>query len=77
MIENQIVEIVDKTGKPRSDEDLQEAIDTVRTIMVQQPLVLPLFTIHAMDIMECLLELQAYRKLIAEIKLRKEKENGV
>ncbi len=54
--------MVDMTGKPRSDEELQEAIDCVKTIMVKHPTVLPLFTVHAMLIKNCLEELQERRK---------------
>jgi len=70
------MEMIDESGKPRSDEDLQQAIDAVGQIMVKQPLVLPLFTVHAGIIRDCLLELQIYRKLIAEAK-KKRDETGV
>ena len=53
--------MVDKTGEPRSDEELQEAIDCVKTIMVKHSTVLPLFTVHALLILDCLRELQARR----------------
>lgn len=54
--------MVDRTGEPRSDEDLQDAIDAVNTIMVKHALALPLFTVHAMTIRNCLLELQLRRR---------------
>ena len=54
--------IVDKTGQPRSDRELQEAIDCVKELMIKQPLVLPLFTVHAGIIHDCLLELQKRRQ---------------
>lgn len=60
--------IIDKTGEPRSDEDLLGAIGAVNSIMVNQPTVLPLFTIHAGTIRDCLLELQAFRRIIAKAK---------
>ncbi len=59
------MEIVNKIGQPRSDKELQEAIDCVNEILIKHALVLPcryypLFTVHA-----CLLELQNLRKLLA------------
>ena len=60
------MEMIDMTGQPRSDEELQEAIDCVRTIMVKHSTVLPLFTVHALLILNCLQELQNLRKLLAE-----------
>lgn len=53
--------MIDMTGQPRSDEELQEAIDCISTIMVKQPLVLPFLTIHAGTIRNCLMELQQRR----------------
>lgn len=61
-----MVGMVDKTGQPRSDEELQEAIDCVKTIMVKQPTVLPFFTVHALTILNCLQELQNFRRLLEE-----------
>lgn len=57
-----MVSMVDKTGEPRSDEELQEAIDCITTIMVKHPTVLPLLTVHALTIRDCLLELQLRRR---------------
>lgn len=73
------MEIIDKSGQPRMDEDIQEAIEAVGQIMAKQPLVLPLFTIHAGIILDGLRELQRYRKIIAEArkaKQEKEAKNG-
>ena len=67
--------MVDKTGQPRSDEELQEAIDCVKEIMTKQPLVLPLFTLHAGIIKDCLVELQNLRRLLTEAR-RKRQEGG-
>ena len=66
-----MVEMIDKSGEPRSDEDLQDAINCVNEIMVKHPLVLPLFTVHASIIRDCLLELQTMRKLLAEARERR------
>jgi len=62
---------IDKTGQPRSDEELQEAIDCVKTIMVKHPTVLPFFTVHALLILNCLEELQTLRRLLEEAKTRR------
>lgn len=66
-----MVEMIDETGKPRSDEDLQDAINAVKQIMVKQPTALPLFTIHAMIILNCLEELQGLRKLLEEARRKR------
>jgi len=58
--------MVDMSGKPRSNEELQEAIDCVKTIMVKQPIVLPLLTVHAGIIVNCLEELKTLRRLLEE-----------
>lgn len=54
--------MIDMTGQPRSDEDLQEAIDCIKTIMVKHFLVLPLLTVHVGIIKDCLEELQQRRR---------------
>jgi len=63
--------MIDKTGEPRSDEELQEAIDACKEIIVKHTLVLPLFTVHAGIIMDCLRELQRMRKLPAEARRKR------
>ncbi|MBA7621839.1 hypothetical protein ES703_29207 [subsurface metagenome] len=63
--------MIDETGKLRSDEELQEAIDCVKTIMVKQPTVLPFFTVHALLILNCLEELQTMRRLLAEARKKR------
>lgn len=60
------MEINDKTGQQRSDAELQESIRYVKEIMVQDPTVPPLLTLHAITILDCLSELQNFRKLLAE-----------
>jgi len=67
--------MVDMTGEPRSDEDLQDAIDCINEIMVKHPLVLPLLTTHAGIIRDCLLELQRMRGLLQQAK-EKRREGG-
>ena len=61
-----MVEMVDDSGKPRSDEDLQDAINCISEVMVKHSFVLPMLTVHGGIIRDCLLELQAMRKLLAE-----------
>lgn len=63
--------MVDKTGEPRSDEELQEAIDCVKEIMVKHSTVLPIFTVHALLILDCLRELQNLRKLLEEARKKR------
>jgi len=65
------VGMIDMSGQPRSDEDLQEAINVCKEIMVKHSLVLPLFTLHAADIINCLEELQAMRRLLVEAKRKR------
>ena len=65
------MEVIDKTGQPRSDEELQEAIDCVKTVMVKHPLVLPFFAVHALTILNCLEELQVMRRLLEEARKRR------
>lgn len=66
--------IRDMTGEPRSDEDLQDAINAVSEIMVKQSTVLPLFTVHGMTIRDCLFELQSYCRILKELKSKKEEK---
>ena len=63
--------MIDMTGQPRDDEELQEAIDCVKTIMVKHSLVLPLLTVHAGIIINCLEELQGLRKMLAEARRKR------
>ena len=53
-----MVGMIDKTGQPRSDKEIQGVTDCVNEIMVKYPLVLPLFTVNACLIHDCLLELK-------------------
>ena len=65
------VKFTDKTGQPRSDEDLQQAIDVCSQVAVKHTLEIPILTIHIMDIIALLKELQALRKLIADLREKK------
>ena len=53
--------MVDRTGQPRDDEEIDEAINAVEIIVVKYSTVLPLFTIHAGIIRDCLIELKVRR----------------
>lgn len=59
--------MVDMTGKPRSDEELQEAIEAIKVIMVKHSTTIPLLTLNALCILDCLRELQALR-LLADVR---------
>lgn len=63
--------MIDMTGQPRSDKDLQEAITACKTILIKQATVLPLFTVHAGIIISCLEELQSLRKFLAEARRKR------
>ncbi|MBA7545160.1 hypothetical protein ES705_37524 [subsurface metagenome] len=67
--------MIDKTGEPRSDEELQEAIDCVKTIMVKHATVLPFFTVHASLILNCLQELQIIRRMIEKARKKRLEED--
>lgn len=60
------MEILDKTGQPRSDEELQEAINCINQVMGKHPLVLPILTLHAGTIRACLVELQNLRNTLSK-----------
>jgi len=49
--------MVDKTGEPRSDEEIQEAIKVLVNILVKKPLVLPELTVQILVIKDGLTEL--------------------
>ncbi len=65
------MEMVDKTGQPRSDEELQEAIDCVTTIMLKHATVLPMLTVNALSIVDCLRELQTIRHLLKDARRKR------
>ncbi|GAI32159.1 unnamed protein product, partial [marine sediment metagenome] len=63
--------MIDTSGQPRSDEELQEAIDCVKEIMVKHSTILPFFTVHALLILNCLEELQTLRRMIKEARKKR------
>ena len=57
------MEIVDKSGEPRSDEDLKEALTQVEVVILKQILKLPPnLMVHMTTIREALMELIMRRK---------------
>lgn len=68
--------MIDMSGQPRSDEELQEAIDAMKTILVKHSFVLPLLTLQGPTIINCLEELQWMRKQLAEAKARRLEREG-
>ena len=65
---------IDKTGMPRSDNEIQEAIDVVKEVLIKHSTVLPMLTVHCGIIMDGLRELQTLRKLLRQAKERRELE---
>lgn len=52
----------DMSGEPRSDKELQEAIDAITTVAVKHALLLPpMLAVNLMNIRQCLQELQVRR----------------
>ena len=64
--------MVDMSGQARSDEELQEAIDCIKTVMLKHSLVLPMLTVNSGTILNCLEELKAYRLMLKEARKHRE-----
>ncbi len=67
--------MVDMTGQPRSDEELQEARTAVGKALINSheiAKVNPELAINLTTIHQCLGELQALRKLLAEARRKRE-----
>lgn len=65
------INVTDLTGTPRSDEDLQESIDVLKSIFVNNRLDLPpMLTVMLPTAIECLVELQGFRELVKKIKAK-------
>ena len=62
------LDMIDQTGTPRSDEDLQEAIDTCKREMASHKVgsFPPMLMVMFPTIIECLQELQRIRTVIRE-----------
>jgi len=59
--------MVDMSGQPRGDDEIDEAIDCIMIIMIKHATVLPILTVHAGIILDCLVELRV-RRLQDEVK---------
>lgn len=64
------INMIDQSGTPRSDQDLQEAIDAVTVEMTSRTLGNPQLGVMLPTIMECLRELQGFRELVKKIKAK-------
>ncbi len=64
------INITDLSGQPRSDADLQEAIDTVKKQMISRSIENPMLEVMLPTILECLVELQGFRELVKKIKAK-------
>ena len=64
------IEFYDKTGEPRSDKELQEAIVALKNAFILTKL--DPIMIHYPVIWDSLYELLSYRKIITELKIRGE-----
>ena len=64
------INMTDQSGTPRSDEDLQEAIDTVKKQMISRTIENPMLEVMLPTIIECLTELQGFRELVKKIKAK-------
>lgn len=59
-----MVEMIDESGKPQSDEDLQDAITTIEKLLIKPPMELPMLAVMLPTIRQLLKELQTIRKVI-------------
>lgn len=64
------INITDLTGTPRSDEDLQEALEVVTKEMISRTPGNPELKVMLPTIIECLRELQGFRELVKKIKAK-------
>ncbi len=65
------INMIDATGQPRSDEDLQESIDALKNALVTQRMTLPpMLTVQLPCMIELLTELQGFRELVKKIKAK-------
>lgn len=65
------IDFIDESGQPRSDEDLQEAIDVLKKGMIESRMNLPPEIVVLLPTaIECLVELQGFRELVKKIKAK-------
>lgn len=51
-----MIDMEDKTGQPRDEQEILEALRAVQETLIKHAIVLPLITVHAGIIMDCLRE---------------------
>jgi len=61
------INIEDRTGQPRGDKEVREAIDTMKQVMIKHAMVLPIVTLQSGVIIESLEELLLHRKLLGKL----------
>lgn len=54
--------MLDMTGTPRTDKDIEDAINAIKVVMIKHSLKIPILTVHTGIILDCLKELQERRK---------------
>ena len=65
------INFIDQSGQFRSDQDLQESIDALKTALVAQRITLPPeLTVRLPTMIELLTELQGFRELVKKIKAK-------
>lgn len=65
------INMTDLTGQPRSDADLQEAIDAAKYELIDATIDRPPgLQVMLPTIIECLVELQGFRELIKKLKAK-------
>lgn len=65
------LDFIDESGKPRSEEDLQEGIDVLSKIMVSaRSTAPPELIVMIPTLLDCLRELQDFRELVKKIKAK-------
>lgn len=69
------IEFIDKTGQPKTEDDLKEALKAVENVMLKDILkVPPELAVQMLTIRQALKELLGIKKIIGE---HKEKQNGI
>lgn len=59
--------MIDRTGQPITDKELDDAIHAVEQILMHKPLTLPIFTVNGMAIRRALLELRVIKQKNKEL----------
>ena len=53
--------MIDRTGQPRTDEEIDEAINCIETVVIKHAIVIPTLTVQESTIRDCLIELRGGR----------------